>query len=194
MDNVGLAEQFQQGVNRDYTLNEYEALRYFIKQTQPQTIKCVGGYSNMDLFYSCQDLKQTAKAWNWDSCGFIDEDHMRGFHKKYQQLTDWKGDYQWIPRSLGHLNEIGESVDLLWLNALQHEANDIENLKSIVVVHYGSPFIVDDIVRLSKKCPLRAIGRRMAILSKEDIDMTQGPFPTKKQKFFFNESVVEVLR
>ena len=194
MDNVELSEQFQQGVYRDYTLNEYEALRYFIKQTQPKTIKCVGGYTNMDLFYSCQDLKQPAKAWNWDSCREYSEDRVREFHKRYQQLTNWKGNYHWIQRSLGHVNEIGESADLLWLNALEYQANDIENLKSIIITHYGSPFTIDHVVRLSKKCPLRAIGRRMAILSKEDVDMTQGLFPTNKQKFFFMESVVEVVK
>ena len=189
-----LAEQFQQGAYRDYTLNEYEALRYFVQQTQPATIKCVGGYTNMDLFYSHQDLRTPARAWNWDACGFLDEDHVRRLHDRYQRQTEWQGQYTWIPRTVGHIAETGEPADLLWLNGLQEQVHDMAEVRSCVMVHYGSPFIVDHIVRLSKRCPIRAMGRRMAILSTKEVDMTQGPFPTRLNRFFHHEQVVEVPR
>lgn len=194
LSSCDLSDQFKDGVYSDYTLNEYEACRFFIKQLQPKTIKCIGGYTNMDLFYSCQDLENPVNAWNWDPCGFNERSLIDKKHEDYKALTDFNGNYHWMPRSIGGIIEIGDTPDLLWLNALQHEAIQVENLQSVIIVHYGSPFIIGGLVQLMKKIPIRAMGRRLAILSKTNIDMAKGPFPAIKQQFLFQENVAEIQR
>ena len=84
----------------DYTLNEYEFCRYFLTQANPKTIKVIGGFTNINLFYASQDLDDV-EVTNYDP-GEVD----MGSHiwskmfDHYKQIFNFKGTYNWIPKTI----------------------------------------------------------------------------------------------
>ena len=189
---------FNDGALKDYTLAEYELCRYIIKQGQPKTISIIGGNTNLDVFYSCQDVGPdiAVKVTNWDRGTLINEGSWKARHKEYQKLTGFTGNYEWVPKSIRHYSEIGNTPDLLWINACQESLPaEIEDWPStIIFAHYGMMINASSMVGIRRHIPLRAIGRTLAIFSKEDIDLTQGTGYMMRKTKFLGKDCMEIMR
>jgi len=164
-----LNEQFQQGAYRHYRLSEYQFLRRFCELTQPSTITVVGGHTNLDLFYAVQECEP--KIVNWDPGDSSDPAAIKATHDRYQQITDFRGSYQWIAQTVSGLGAVDTDVDLVWLNALQEQMVNASTMpRSAVLVHDGDLTQAGTVMAMNKHIPLVALGRTIAVYSHERHD------------------------
>ena len=169
---------------QDYSLNEYEMLRYFLEQTQPRTIQIVGGFTNLDLFYAGQNLAADCEVTNWDPCTdniFSEqtEAEIRERQHQYREATGFRARYQWIP-TLKRTEDL-PPADLIWLQA--NCENTPPPHDHVIMTHYGRTALATQMAEISRHSPIRGIGRRTAVFSRTAVDISQGPYPTRGFRF-----------
>ena len=182
----------------DYTLNEYEFCRYFLSQAKPKTIKVIGGFTNINLFYSVQELTDI-EVTNWDP-GEVDSGSLiwgRMF-EYYKKIFNFNGVYNWIPKTILNYSEIGSKPDLLWIDLNSDTppfASQIEDWpEHIILSHGGKLTLVDSILKISRHRPLLAIGKRIAVFSSANIDCTKGTGYNYQMSKFLLKEVMEIIK
>jgi hypothetical protein len=177
MDSRALALMFQQGHYQDYNLAEHEFTRRFCELTQPARITCVGGGTNLDVFYASQECEP--RVTNWDP-GFqgVGEPHWRDLQRQYQALTNFRGEYTWIQQSVREIHTVTDT-DLLWLchdQAGEHLDQIQDWPNSMIVAHYGDLTMTAALLRAHRHLPMRALGHRLAVFSREEHDWHHGTY------------------
>ena len=166
MDIKQLDREFQRGTYKHYTLSEYQFLRRFCELTQPTTITVVGGHTNMDLFYATQDC--SPRVTNWDP-GNSTESSTRAEQNRLQEITKFRGEYQWIAQSVADLTAVDMKADLVWLNVIPSDMTRIAQWpESLVFTHDGDLTKVSLIMQIHKHTPLVALGRMVAVFSRQE--------------------------
>ena len=181
----------------DYTLNEYEFCRYFLTQAKPKTIKVIGGFTNINLFYAVQDLNGV-EVTNWDP-GEVD----MGSHiwskmfDHYKQIFNFKGVYNWLPKTILKYSEIGDRPDLLWIDSQEvpFSYDTIEDWpEHIIMSHGGKLLLAEQILKISRHRPLLALGKRMAVFSSASIDCSAGTGYNHRPAQFLGKACVEIVK
>lgn len=195
MDIQALNREFQAGAYQDYNLAEYEFLRRFCELTRPQTITCVGGGTNLDLFYATQGL--TPRVTNWDP-GFqgVGQSSWRTLQARYQQVTDFQGEYEWLPAGVSNIKQINTAVDLLWLG---HGIDLMDQIPewpgSLVVGHYGAITTTPALMRAHRHLPMVALGKRIAVYSKQEHDWDHDTYGLSRDRALGPiDPVTEIVR
>ena len=171
MDQRQLAQMFQQGHYQDYNLSEYEFTRRFCELTRPDRITCVGGGSNLDVFYATQGLRPAITNWDPGQQG-VARPHWHELHREYQSLTDFQGEYTWIQQGLHDIRGLRD-CDLLWLchDQVTQHLDQIQHWpRHMIVAHYGDLTQTAALMRAHRHLPMRALGHRLAVFSREDHD------------------------
>ena len=171
MNILELSSLLEQGAYQDMPLSEYQFTKRFAELTNPQKVTVVGGYTNLDLFYSLQNLVYP-QVVNFDpGDGTLTETSTRNKQKEYQKQTGFQGKYQWIPQSLSSIANTDTDVDLLWVNCLQETVVDIQKWpQSLILHHEGRHVLTKVILQITKHIPLVALGRRIAVYSNQNHD------------------------
>tara|TARA_R110000803_G_scaffold203361_1_gene268898 strand:- start:48 stop:638 length:591 start_codon:yes stop_codon:yes gene_type:complete len=166
MDIRELNQLFQQSSYQDYTLAEYQFLRRFMDLTKPGTITCVGGYTNLDLFYSCQAI--APRVVNWDSGAHLlglPMGTLRESHQMYQRLTRFQGTYEWVSQTVKDLREVGQQ-ELLWLGGHQDGVYELGQWpRHVIFGHHGKMKWAQAMRHVHDHVPLVAMGRNIAVFS-----------------------------
>ena len=193
MDIKQLDDEFHRGINKHYTLGEYQFLRRFCELTQPTTITIVGGYTNLDLFYATQDC--SPKVTNWDP-GNSPEASTRASHDRFRQITKFRGEYQWIPQSVADLNSIDMAADLVWLNVIPSDIMRITQWpESLVFTHNGDLTQAGLVLGISRHIPMVAIGEKIAVYSRQDHDWRHNTYRLRRDRHLGSiNPVTEIMR
>ena len=166
-----LNRMFQAGEYQDYPLAEYQFMRRWFQLTKPERVACVGGHTNLDLFYASQGHQITATNHDPDEhyLGLPRQD-LKAKHDEFQKLFDYQGSYQWIQQTISDLKQVGEQ-DLIWLSAHQAGVYDLEQWPDTLVFnHYGDMTRAEQMTHVQKHLPLVALGRRLAVFSEHTTD------------------------
>lgn len=191
-----LDRMFQQGHFKDYNLVEYDFLKYFIKQTSPKNICVIGGSTNIDLFYSCQN--QNIDIINFDR----PSESMTTFyqkikHNEYKKKFSFQGNYTWINRFVNNMSQIENYNDFLMLNAhidMIYEIMDSKKFpKSLVVSHYGNIFHAEGLNHIADHIPLVCMSTKMAFFTFEKIVIDKTNFIIDQSRNFFQHDSVNRL-
>ena len=166
MDIQDLQRQFQQGAYQHYSLAEYQFLRRFCELTQPATITVVGGHTNLDLFYATQECEP--RVTNWDPGNSSSADTIRAHHTRFQEMTAFRGTYQWIPQTVADLDAVTMTADLVWLNCLPSRMELYPD--NLIFTHDGDLTQAGLVMRVHKHRPLVALGRKIAVFSRQEHD------------------------
>lgn len=172
MDIQALDREFQQGSYKHYALAEYQFLRRFCELTQPETITVVGGHTNLDLFYATQECEP--RVINWDPGNTSSEESIRAHHTRFQQITAFRGEYQWIPQSITDLATVDMTADLVWLNCMPSQMETYP--RSMIFTHDGDLTQAGLVMQIHRHTPLIALGRKIAVFSREKHDWTHGSY------------------
>lgn len=195
MDIRALNREFQAGAYQDYNLAEYQFLRRFCELTRPQTITCVGGGTNIDVFYATQGL--APRVTNWDP-GFqgVGQPSWRTLQERYQRITDFQGEYEWIAQGVHDLAQVDTQVDLLWLG---HGIDLMDQIRewpgSLVVGHYGVITTTPALMRAHRHLPMVALGKRIAVYSKHEHDWDHDTYGLRRDRALGPiDPVTEIVR
>jgi hypothetical protein len=171
MDIQALNRLFGQGAYQDYTLAEYQFLRRFMTLTRPATVACVGGYTNLDLFYSCQEI--APRVVNWDPGVHLlglPMGTMRESQEFLQRETRFQGTYEWVSQSVKDLRLVG-THDLIWLGGHQDGVYDLEQWPDhLIFGHHGRMKRAQAMRHTHDHIPLVAMGRNIAVFSRHEHD------------------------
>ena len=190
-----LSKLLESGAYQDMSLAEYQFMKRFADLIKPQKVTVVGGYTNLDVFYSLQD--QLAQVVNFDpGDGTLTEASTRAKQKDYQKQTGFLGSYQWIPQTLPNIANTDTDVDLLWINCLQETVLDIQKWpQSLVLYHEGRHIFTKVILGITKHIPLVALGRRIAVYSSQVHDWEYPTYQLAKTgQFGHIENLTEIVR
>ena len=190
-----LSKLLESGAYQDMTLAEYQFMKRFADLIKPQKVTVVGGFTNLDVFYSLQD--QLAQVVNFDpGDGTLTEASTRAKQKDYQKQTGFLGGYQWIPQSLSSIANTETDVDLLWVNCLQETVLDIQKWpQSLVLYHEGRHIFTKVILGITKHIPLVALGRRIAVYSSQVHDWEYPTYQlTQTGRLGHIENLTEIVR
>ena len=191
MDIQALDREFQQGAYKHYALSEYQFLRRFCELTQPRTITVVGGHTNLDLFYAVQECEP--QVTNWDPGNTSSEESIRAHHRRFQAITAFRGTYQWIPKTVEHLDTVDMTADLVWLNCLPSQIDTYP--KNIIVTHDGDLTQAGLVMQIHKHRPLIALGRKIAVFSGEEHDWRHPSYRLIRQRSMGTiKPVTEIVR
>jgi len=194
MDIQALDREFQQGTYKHYDLSEYQFLRRFCELTQPTTMTVVGGHTNMDLFYSTQECRP--RVTNWDPGNTSSEESIRAHHTRFQDITAFKGEYQWMPQSVQHLDQVDMTADLVWLNAMPSDImRTTQWPDSLVFTHDGHLTQAGIVMQIHKHLPMVALGRKTVIYSRHDHDWSHHSYRLRRDRNLGPiNPVTEILR
>jgi len=171
MDIQELNRMFRKGAYQDYTLAEYQFLRRFMTLTRPATVACVGGYTNLDLFYSCQEI--APRVVNWDPGVHLlglPMGTMRESQEFLQRETGFQGTYEWVSQSVKDLRLVG-THDLIWLGGHQDGVYDLEQWPDhLIFGHHGRMKRAQAMRHTHDHIPLVAMGRNIAVFSRHEHD------------------------
>lgn len=170
MDQFELQRMLRQGeALQDLMPAEYAFVRRFCELVQPKRVTCVGGHSNLDVFYTLQD--QACEVTNWDpGDAFLAQRLMMETHRRLQEATNFQGRYHWQMQSVGHLNDVTDgTVDLLWVNCLQAQVPEIKQWPDhLIMYHWGYLPMTRVVLQTHSHLPLVALGRTIAIFSRAE--------------------------
>ena len=166
MDIQALDREFQQGTYKHYSLAEYQFLRRFCELTQPSTITVIGGHTNLDLFYAVQECEP--EVTNWDPGNTSSEQSIRAHHRRFQEITAFRGTYQWIPKTVEDLATVDMTADLVWLNRVPSQIDKYP--ENIIVTHDGDLTQAGLVMQIHRHTPLIALGRKIAVFSRQTHD------------------------
>ena len=200
MDIRQLNQLFQQGAYQDYPLAEYQFLRRFCELTQPRTMACVGGHTNLDVFYSLQECDTRVTNWDpgephayfgwmgWTRQGLAES------HQRFKTLTGFRNEYEWLAKSVKDLREVGQQ-DMIWLSAHQDGVYDLEQWPdSMVICHYGNMIMAQKLWHTHQHLPLVAIGRRIAVFSRQEHDWEHHTYMTTRNRDFMDLKDVREIK
>ena len=191
MDIQALDQEFQQGAYKHYALSEYQFLRRFCELTQPRTITVVGGHTNLDLFYAVQECEP--RVTNWDPGNTSSEESIRAHHRRFKEITAFRGTYQWIPKTVEDLATVDMTADLVWLNCLPSQIDTYP--KNIIFTHDGDLTQAGLVMQIHKHRPLIALGRKIAVFSGEEHDWTHPSYKLIRQRSMGTiKPVTEIVR
>lgn len=179
---------------KDYTLQEYEFLRYFLNQVSPETIEVIGGHTNLDLFYACQDIAPTII--NHDPF-HSDESRLLVEHQKLQQTFNFQGKYTWLQHTVLSCDQLFDCKDTLMLNSHQDiiyeliEKNQLPD--HVIFSHYGKIWFAENMVELNKYRKMICCGDRLAFFTNQDINLESSKFHFKTHRNFFDVQPVHIL-
>ena len=198
MDIQQLNQVFQQGAYQDYNLKEYQFMRRFCELTKPKTITCVGGGTNLDVFYATQGQSPTVVNWDPGMQG-VGKHQWPDLHEQYQKATDFKGKYEWIPTGVSNIKQINTEVDLLWFCWPADYYHLLEDMKqwprSMVVSHYGDILMTPTLVRIHRHLPIRAVGKRITVFCADDHDLEHPTYHLQRTRGLGPiKAVTEIIR
>lgn len=178
----------------DFSLQEYEFLRYFINQVKPNAIEVIGGNANLDLFYACQDIKLDIV--NHDP-GDTDDSGLYQKQQYLKKLLNFKGDYTWLQRSVSTYNQLFYPGNTIMINANQditYQLIDNDCLpKNVIFCHYGNIYFSENILSLAEHRQLICCGKRLAFFSDKKLDLGNTKFNFSTHRNFFNISPLTIL-
>lgn len=173
--------------HEDYTLLEYDFYRYFINATKPTEIQCVGGYTNLDIFYASQD--HNCKITNFDPgwpAAMIKETH-----KHFKKIFNRSNDYIWIRLPIESIEQLNQPIDMLTINAKEIELiNDINNKKIIpkhlVIVHNSKFDLIPALLSLRKHYTWTCMTKSLVFFTNDIIDNWKNKL--EKKKWFYKDT------
>jgi len=176
---------FQAGEYQDYPLAEYQFMRRWFDVATPERVACVGGHTNLDLFYASQGHRIDAVNHDPDEHYLgLPRQTLKPKHEEFQRITDYQGSYQWIQQSISDLTQVGEQ-DMIWLSAHQDGVYDIRKWPATIVFnHYGAIARSETMVHIQTQLPLRALGRRLAVFSEHDPDLEHPTYMLTPTRFW----------
>jgi hypothetical protein len=181
MDIQALDREFTQGSYKHHDLSEYQFLRRFCALTQPGTITVVGGHTNLDLFYAVQECEP--RVTNWDPGNTSSTESIRAHHTRFKQITAFRGEYQWIPQSVAHLDMVDMAVDLLWLNALPSDPQAVADWPtSVIFCHDGNLTQTGVVMQIHRQRPLVALGRHIAVHTDQTHDWAHHTYGLRQDR------------
>tara|TARA_R110000782_G_scaffold56783_3_gene118891 strand:+ start:3408 stop:3989 length:582 start_codon:yes stop_codon:yes gene_type:complete len=175
---------------QDLRYKEYELLRQFINQTKPSKICVLGGYTNIDLFYACQDSH--VDIINYDQCH--DTAMMQTAHSKYKRDFDFQGTYHWYRETIASINEI-ESCDLLIIAGHQDIIYEIKDMpEHLILYHYGKMWLGENIMHIHHKLSLTCLSNRLALHTNKNINLKNSNYTLEQHRNFFDVTPVTMMQ
>ena len=196
MDIQELNRMFRKGAYQDYTLAEYQFLRRFMTLTRPATVACVGGYTNLDLFYSCQEI--APRVVNWDTGAHLlglPMGTMRESQEFLQRETGFQGTYEWVSQTVKDLRLVG-THDLIWLGGHQAGVYDLKNYPwptHLIFGHHGRMKWAQAMRHTHDHIPLVVMGRNIAVFSQHDHDWEHMTYNMARCDFLDIRNVWEIV-
>ena len=145
----------------------YDFCLDLINQIKPRNILCLGGYTNLDVFFATKDLDYAVNIINVDPLNDPTEsaNHIKKTHQLIQKHFKFKGKYKWI-RETADLKKVGNRQwDLIW-DVGCFEGDKIKFMpknQTLFFYHYGHPRpLYNELKQIDKITPIQAFAKGMS--------------------------------
>jgi hypothetical protein len=141
---------------------------HLINEIKPKNILCLGGYSNLDVFFATKELDYAVNIINVDPIMDANEPilDIKKKHELIQRRFNFKGNYTWIKEYavLEDLKKYGQA-DIIW-DAGCFELDDVKFVpanQTLFYCHYRHPRLMySELKEIDKITPMQAFSKSIA--------------------------------
>lgn len=149
-------------------LQDYFVMNRILHHTRPKSVGWIGGFSNLDFFLSQYGVDSITKCTNVDHTPV--GNWCKQKHKTYIEKYQYKGQYEFIEK----IYERNMLTNVDFLSTLSAPLDQIpfdrlENIKTLVVYHYGSPRNINSIKAQIISMPQQIITNNIVVYSSHDL-------------------------
>lgn len=138
---------------------------HMINELKPRNILCLGGYTNLDVFFATKDLDYAVDIINIDP--IVDESTLAIEQKQelIQRHFEFKGNYTWIKEKADLKKVNNRKWDLIWDCAIfmDDQIKLIPKNQTLFYGHHSHPqLLYNELKQIDKITPIQAFSKSIA--------------------------------
>ena len=172
MDKLKFAEHLDWADKNDINVDDrigriFDFCLHMINELKPKNILCLGGYTNLDVFFATKDLDYAVDIVNVDPITDPNESTLiiKQKHKLIQEHFKFKGNYTWIKENADLKKVNNRKWDLIWDCGIfmNDQVKLIPKNQTLFYGHYSHPqLLYNELKQIDKITPIQAFSKSIA--------------------------------